>query len=627
MILVNRISSWSQRYSITLLLAGLYVAACFVRAAPVIRLDYAAWWDGVGYGYADLWIGQAVMMAEGDFSALSFYSEGLLYVPLQAFLFKLLGIATGIHIWAIVLILLSAAIVPIASHTVYLVTRQPLGALFTGVLTMFDPILGWYGTNGWSDAQTFLSLAITCWAFFLCARRPTFLSMSFLSGGLATLALGHTTWLYPATLWAIVIPFLLATRGKWFPSAGLPADSGVISNWKLYMVVPLAYFAICVGVTLMVVTIGGAIGSGSEDAGLFNVDSNNQRVLVVTYDKSVEWDDWTPSDTMRVILTKFPSRFPDLLDSFIQGHVANAIHLYRWVLLSIVVAVGILIASQRHNPWPSRWGLAGLMLPAYFLLFKPGIEAPVVALTYLTIGVLWMYVPITRVLMALFAPILGILVLYLPLTTQPRHSNAIVFLFLLLAGIAIGLAAGRIREWYRNVDSYGFVLVQRVLASVVLVVLIGFGVGSICSAIGERQSESRYLEWLGAKLDDNALILTTSNVDPWQVMQITGRPVVYDVENGARLAIEPGGLEWGNDLVAEYRNYVAEADVFQSLQKRGYSLWLYTPWQGTERKWFDPAFIGSSPPVLFEVVSGANYPEQPGRAALQIGSRTRLASD
>ena len=158
-------------------------------------------------------------------------------------------------------------------------------------------------------------------------------------------------------------------------------------------------------------------------------------------------------------------------------------------------------------------------------------------------------------------------------------------------------------------------------------VRIGFGGGSICSAIGERQAESRYLEWLGAKLDDNALILTTSNVDPWQVMQITGRPVVYDGENGARLAIEPGGLEWGNDLVAEYRNYVAEADVFQSLQKRGYSLWLYTPWQGTERKWFDPAFIGSSPPVLFEVVSGANYPEQPGRAALQIGARTRLASD
>ena len=84
--------------------------------------------------------------------------------------------------------------------------------------------------------------------------------------------------------------------------------------------------------------------------------------------------------------------------------------------------------------------MLGLLIPGYFLLLEPRIEVPTVAVTYLTIGVVWMYIPVARVLMVLFGPIFGILILYLPLTTQPRHSNAIVFLLILLASIAIGLA-------------------------------------------------------------------------------------------------------------------------------------------------------------------------------------------
>ena len=259
--------AWGRRNPIAPLLVGLFVAAALVRATPVIRLDYAPWWDGVGYGYGDLWTGQALRLADGDFAALSFYSEGLMFVPVPAVFFKTLGVATGMHAWAIFLVMVSAAIVPIAAHTVYLITRQPIGALAIGVLTIFDPVSTWYGSNGWSDAQTFLSVALACWAFALCARKPTFPRLLLLGVVLATLALGHTTWLYPATFWALVTPVLVATREKWFPGALDLPDPGVRRRWLRRVAVPSGYFAAVALVTLSVVSVGGAVGTGDEGTG------------------------------------------------------------------------------------------------------------------------------------------------------------------------------------------------------------------------------------------------------------------------------------------------------------------------------------------------------------------------
>jgi hypothetical protein len=262
--------------------------------------------------------------------------------------------------------------------------------------------------------------------------------------------------------------------------------------------------------------------------------------------------------------------------------------------------------------------LLGLLIPGYFLLFEPRIEVPTVAVTYLTIGVVWMYIPVARVLMVLFGPIFGILILYLPLTTQPRHSNAIVFLLILLASIAIGLAVGQVKRWYQDVDSRQFVAGQRMLISAGLIVLVGVGSVSTANAIGERLAEGRYLEWLGEQMGEDALLITVADVDPWQVLAVTGRPVIYDVENGARLAIEPDGPEWGVGFLSEFRGYDDEEDVFRTLEQRGYSLWFYAPWRGAERQWFNPAFTGSSARERIELTKVADYPEQIGRAALMV---------
>ncbi len=613
--------AWGRRVPVGLVLTGLFLAALVIRSAPVIRLDYAPWWDGMGYGYADIWIGQAVSLAEGDFSVLDYTLEGLLFVPVQALALKLFGVATGMRVWAIFLVVVSAAIVPIAGHTVYLATRQPLGAFVTGTLVIYDPVLAWYGNNGWSDAQTFLAVALACWGFVLCARRPTLPRLLSLGGLLGMLALGHTTWLYPAMLWALMAPFLLATRTRWFPAALDLDDSGSWGCWARRLAVPLGYFVAVAATTILVASVGHETRDGVERAGLFNVDQNNQRVLVMTYDPSIGWDDWKPSDTARVVLTKFPARLPELLASFVHGHVTNAVHLYRWVLLVTVLATSLVIAGRRPVPWPSWWGLVGLAIPGYFLLVEPRVETSAVALAYLTLGIVWAYIPLTRVLIVLFGPILGTLVLYLPLTTQPRHSNAIVFLVILIAGIAIGLATDRVRRWYTASGSGQFEFGQRVLLATGLIVLVGLGSARTMDAIEGRIAEGRYLEWLGDQMGEDALVLTAANADPWQVMELTGRPVVYDVENGARLVLEPDGPEWGSEMLGEFRAYSDEVDVLRALEERGYRLWFYAPWQGAEREWFDPAVTGSSPPVPVELVRVTEYPEQGGRAALMVETR------
>jgi hypothetical protein len=610
--------AWGRRLPVGLVLTGLFLAALVIRAAPVIRLDYAPWWDGMGYGYADVWIGQAVSLAEGDFSALDYASEGLLFVPAQALALKIFGIATGMRVWAIFLVVVSAAIAPIAAHTVYLATRQPLGAFVTGTLVVFDPVSAWYGNNGWSDAQTFLAVALACWGFVLCAQRPTLPRLLSLGGLLGMLGLGHTTWLYPALLWALMAPFLLATRTRWFPAALDLHELGSWRRWVRRLAVPLGYFAAVAMALIVVASVGNETGDGAERAGLFNVDQNNQRVLVITYDPSIEWDDWRPSDTARVILTEFPARLPELLSSFVHGHIANAIHLYRWVLLAMVLATSIVIAGRRPVPWPSRWGWLGLAVPVYFLLLEPGIERPAVALTYLTVGIVWAYIPLTRVLMVLFGPILGTLVLYLPLTTQPRHSNAIVFLLLLIAGIAIGLATDRVRRWYADSASGQFEVGQRVFVMAGLIVLIGFGIARTADAIEVRIVEGRYLEWLGGQMGEDALVLSSAGADPWQVMELTGRPVVYDVENGGRLVLESGEIGWGAGMLAEYREYVDEGDVLRALEGLGYRLWFYAPWSGTERETFVPSFAGSTVKQSFELIRVAEYSDQRGRAALMV---------
>ena len=64
--------------------ALIFVAAVLLRAAKVFRVDFAPWWDGVGWGYADLWTSQAAALAYSASNAgLDFKTEGLLYVPLM----------------------------------------------------------------------------------------------------------------------------------------------------------------------------------------------------------------------------------------------------------------------------------------------------------------------------------------------------------------------------------------------------------------------------------------------------------------------------------------------------------------------------------------------------------------
>jgi len=609
------------RNPLVMVLALLLLAAILMRAAAFIRLDYAAWWDGVGWSYSDaVWTASALRLADGDLTALSFRTEGLMFIPVQALLFKVLGIELGFHVWAWFLVGSSALVVPIAAHTVYLVTGRLAGAILTGAFVIFDPVASWFGLNGWSDGQTMISVALVCWTFMLCARRATLPRQLLLALALSVLALGHATWTYPATAWAVLAWPLLATRKRWFPRAlSLSSGSAAPSfGWARTLPVPGVFLAI---VLFAVFAVGSIEGKPVSEQGLgaLSGDTNNQRALVVTYDPSVKWDDWQPRDTIRVVFTNFLPRVPSMVPGLLHGHIANVVPLFRWLLAIIALAVLVIILDRWRRPWPSLTGLIGVPVAAVLFSNQLALNEPTVMLFYLVMTVACMYIPIVRVLTLLFIPFLTLMTLYLPLLTQPRHTNALVFFVLIVAGITVGFALDRVTSW-RGRSSQGKARsIQVAIASMALVILVASGASQFAGAVEGRSAEARYLKWLATRFDDKSMLLTSGDVDPWEVRHLTGATVLYDVENGGRLVLTAGGKAWGTTTSMLFEGHDSSVELFDELRASGRQLWFYSPWDGFQPTSFAPNIIWEPRQREFQLDSVATYPGQPGRGALQIG--------
>ncbi len=646
------------RTPLVMVLALLLLAAILMRAADFIRLDYAAWWDGVGWGYSDgVWIASALHLADGDFSALKFRTEGLMFIPVQALLFKVFGIELGFHVWAWFLVATSALVVPIAAHTVFLATGRLLGAMVTGTFVIFDPVASWFGLNGWADGQTMIAIAVVCWAFVFCARRATLPRQLMLAIALSVLALGHATWTYPATAWAVLAWPLLATRKRWFPRA-LSLSSGSAASsfgWTRTLPVPVLFLAIVV-VTILSISSFDRDSESGLGLGALSGDTNNQRALVVTYDPSVKWNDWQPRDTIRVVFTKFLPRFTDLLPALIHGHIGNVIPLYRWLLAVIAVAVFVIVLSRWRHPWPSLTGLIAVPVTAVLFRSQLALNEPTVMLSYVVFALAFAYVPLARVLTLLFIPFLTLMTLYLPLLTQPRHTNALVFFVLLIAGITVGFALDRVTGW-RGRSSQGKARsIQVAIASMALVILVASGASQFAGAVEGRSAEARYLKWLATRFDDKSMLLTSGDVDPWEVRHLTGATVLYDAENGGRLVLTAeadfleffdatggeerwgspiskvpgvgfGGKAWGTTTGMFFEGHDSTVELFDELRASGRQLWFYSPWDGFQPTSFAPNIIYETRQTEFQLDSVATYPGQLGRGALLVRQPLTFPSD
>ena len=602
-----------------LVLLSLFLATFLLRTAPFVRLDYAAWWDGAGWGYADpVWIFKALRLAEGEFDQLHFRSEGLMFVPMQAVFFKLFGIELGFRVWAWFLVATSALVVPIAAHTVYLATGRLLGAILTGSLVIFDPVAAWFGLNGWSDGQTVLAVALAGWTFMLCARQSTLSRQALLAVALSILALGHATWTYPAFAWALLAWPMLALRERWFPRAQPHGTRPSSFGWARTLPIPTLFLLI---VLLSIFGISTLDNDADQAGGLGTLfgDTNNQRALVVTYDSSITWDEWETSDSLRVILTIFPPQIPNMLKTLVLGHLGNVIPLYRWLLLVITLAVFVIALSRWRSPLPSPIGLLAVPVVAILFLSQQALDEPTLAMTYLVLALAFMYIPIVRVLTLLFLPFIGLMLLFIPLLTQPRHTDAIVYYVFLVAGISVSLAfdsVANFRNWSLTGETKAFQLFPVFAA---LALLVAMGVTQTVDAVEDRRSEAQYLGWLSTQLDDKSILLTDPDVDPWEVRAITGATVVYDAQGGGRVVLSDDTPAWGVTASMYFGTPDSSTALFEELRSRGHTLWYYSPWDGADPDSILPNIIAEDPRLEFRLVPSAGYLEQPGRSALQVG--------
>ncbi len=596
--------------------ATVFIAAFLSRLSVVQRGEFTPWWDGIGWGYADLWIGGATALAfDGSPAGLHFATEGLVYVPVLALVFKLFGLSTGMEIWSFVLIAVAASVALTVTATVHLITGRIAGGVVAGAFVIFDPVLEWFGLNGWSDAFTFLGVATTFLVFFACARRPTGTRLILLGVSLAFLALGHATWTWPALAWAILAWPLLANR-QWFDRA---EPVGASRGRSLRFAIPLVAFLVCM-LAVNWYLVGAGLTESGNYAPVFSSDVNNQRSLITRLDPDIEWDTWEPADTIRTFVFKVPGLFPSLFSDLVGQQITGAIPFSAWLLLVVSVAV-LILALARGLSRLSGWAVLGPVVFAVLALALNPVENAAVVVLLAVLAVAWVYMPVARVILVIVAPLALILAVFLPVITQFRHSNAVIFALLIITGVAIDDALAR---WSRRRPGEGrdgalLAWLATLATATTLVILVGIGTFQAVSAAQFRLGEERYLTWLGSVMGPGDALLTSGDVNPWRVHELVGRPVAYDVEYGGRLLVTGTTSEWGTKVAEVTEAPATTGDVLRVLAGNG-RLWFYRPGETADAERFAPRLAGENQAWTFlSLIPVATYPNDDSRAALAVG--------
>jgi hypothetical protein len=598
-------------------LSLIFVSAVLLRSARVFRVDFAPWWDGVGWGYADLWTSQAADLAFNVSTAgLDFRTEGLVYVPLLGIFLKIFGFTPGMEIWAWVLVLISATIPVMAAGTVHALTGRLGGAVLVAILVTLDPVQEAFGLNGWSDSITFFAVSLSFLTFARAAARPTRSRLVALGMALGLTALSHATWTWPAMSWAVMSWPLLAFRRHWWTTGNADHPGGP----TIRLATPLLAFLVTILVVNFLVL---AIAPESAD-NLFPVlssDTNNQRALISTLNPDVEWDTWEPADTVRTLLFVVPGRFPSLLADLIGQQITGVMHLSTWLLLGMGAAL-LYIASTVGRKTVSRGALLALPVFAWLAWSSQATFDATVPALILTMALAWIYVPQSRGLFIAILPITALLAIFLPHNTHFRHSNAILYAVLIVFGLVVDAAAAR---WQGGRFKFSpgrwdrVALTLRLAPAGLVVILLAWAISQSAAAYSFRRAEDSYLRWLGTIMEPGDLLLTSGNVNPWRVQRLIGSPVVYDVEHGSRLFVTGDSPTWGPRLSAIIGTFETHEEFLATLSANGRN-WFYRPGSPA----FEPLVVFSqlgadTSATYYSLDPVAHFPDDPTRPAFVVG--------
>ena len=599
---------------------AVFVAAYAFRLAPYLRNDLTPWWDGWGLGHGDTWIDLAVPMAEtADLSVFeSIHTEGFVYVPLLAGFLKALGLSSGM-VWFGHFLVVASALIPVfAAATLATLTGRQAGGIVVGLVLAFDPVLIWFGLNGWSDSTTFFAVALAFLAFAAAARRPSARTLVALGLALTLLALSHGPWLYPAAFWAAVAGPLIAARARWLPGAG-PYERS-----RRLLAAPLATLALGYAATGAFQWSRFPPPNGIRGLADVPLIGHGSVQGVLSRFSEFHGDPSSTPGTPGSFLGAAGRWLAELgghVSFFIDAHVVQPFPFFP-LIMAVVGVAALRLAWRRHRAVPvTRAGLAALPVLAV-PVFWPGLEASTAGPTFLLVlAVLWLVAPTGRTLYAGLALYFAVFLVIAEFGAHMRHTNVLIYAFILTGGVVIDAAAreGALRLPWRA----GWIrrsMVRRALAvtmvSVVGAVLV-VGLVDVARAAGERATERAYLAWLGSELPANALVLTAGDVDPWTVADLTGRPVLYDAENGGRQLIEGRPFTWTRRVPSFHPDATESVHIISTLVESGADLYYYGP--GSEdRSSVTPRLIGGTR-TTYALTRELAYPGDPRRAALRIG--------
>ena len=581
-----------------------FLTAVVLRYATFIRGDYSAWWDGGTPfpGYADLWIGNAIHLAfEGTPRGLWFSYEGLLYTIAIAPFLKAFGLYGGLVTWSHVLILSSAVIAPIAMATVRALGGHLAGSTLIGILVAFDPVLTWYGLNGWSDSATMFAAALAFLLFIRAARKPSRLRLICFGATLAILALDHATWTWPAFAWAIACIPLIHKAPLWLPAHIHSSHLNQTERSIRRTILPLVVLIVGLGLANI-----GLLAIGSTEPGnvfpVLTSDSGNQRRLAMYYDPNLEWDAWQPADTGRTIATRFPQVAGRQISTLVGRQIGPAIPLATWLLVANGIALIVIATRSRKKISVSMIGLSGLLIATIVVWQIDLASDPIAVCLILVLGLAWAYSPTSRTILFISMPILGIILLWTGTITGLRHSSIGAYVLYLVSGILVGEAGiilGRVAQPRRLM--WGRMLAGHTMAALTIVSIV-FGGIQLFDAFQSRLNLDRYTQWLDTVLPTNAVIMAGGNIDPWYVASHLNRDVIYDVENGARLVLDGANTAWGRRLSQVYPDALTNEELMQSIQADGREAFWYAPDISKLIPSFSPRFVSQATYPKYELL-------------------------
>ena len=598
---------------------AVFVVAYVFRLAPYLRNDLTPWWDGWGLGHGDTWIDLAVPMAEmADLSVFAdIHNEGFLYVPLLAGFIKALGLWSGMVWFGHFLVVTSALIPVLAAATVTTLTGRQAGGIVAGLVLAFDPVLIWFGLNGWSDGATFFAVALAFLAFAAAARRPSVRTLVALGLALTLLALSHGTWLYPAVFWAAAAGPLIAARARWLTGAG-PYERS-----RKLLAAPLVTLAL--GYVAMGAFQWSRFPPPNGIRGLADVPligHSRARDILSAFSNTFGEPSRAAGTPESIVgaAGRWLAELGEHVSFFIDAHVVQPFPFFP-LIMAVVGVAALWLAWRRHRAVPvSRPGLA--VLPVLAVpVFWPALEASTAGPTFLLVlALVWLFAPAGR---AIYAGLALYFAVFLPIAefgAHMRHTNVLIYAFILTGVTLIDAAAreGAPRLPWRAglIQTLVVRRAMRVAVPSLVGALIVVGLVGVAHAAGERATERAYLTWLGSNLPGNALVLTAGNVDPWTVVDLTGRSVLYDAENRGRQLIEGRPFTWTHRVPRFYPDATESAQIISALVESGAELYYYGP--GSEdRSRVTPHFLGAR--TTYALTREAAYPGDPRRAVLRIG--------